>query len=96
MTAEPLQAAWDDPAEILRALPAKWHEQFLSEYHAALDAAHEVWRFQQLREVLHLWRLSAIAFANPDFEAARQDAREGREEDFIPAEEVIPGWADRR
>ncbi|WP_328332989.1 DUF6247 family protein [Kribbella sp. NBC_00382] len=54
MTAQPMQSSTDDPSEILRLLPAKWREQFLSEYHGALDAAHEVWRFQQLRDVPHL------------------------------------------
>ncbi|WP_328990771.1 DUF6247 family protein [Kribbella sp. NBC_01245] len=96
MTAEPLHASGDDPAEILRVLPAKWHEQFLSEYHSALDAAHEVWRFQQLREVLHLWRLRAVAYSNPTFEAAAHAAREGREDEFVSADQVLPGWTDRR
>lgn len=86
----------DDPAQILRALPAQWHEQFLDDYHNALDAAHEVWRFHQLTDVLHVWRLRAAAFSNPTFESAAQAAREGRSEEFVPAERVIPGWAERR
>jgi hypothetical protein len=40
-----MQGSPDDPSEILRLLPAKWHEQFLTEYHGALDAAHEVLAF---------------------------------------------------
>ena len=76
-------------------LPAKWHEQFLAEYHGALDAAHEVWRFQQLRDVLHLWRLRAAAYSDPGYEEALQATRDGRAEDFVPAEQVIPGWSDR-
>jgi Family of unknown function (DUF6247) len=70
MTAQPMQGSPDDPSEILRLLPAKWHEQFLTEYHGALDAAHEVWRFQQLRDVLHLWRLRAVAYSDPSMTAA--------------------------
>jgi hypothetical protein len=96
MSVEPMPSSPDDPSEILRVLPAKWHEQFLSEYHGALDAAHEVWRFQQLREVLHLWRLRAIAYSKPGFEQAMQAAREGRADEFVPAEQVIPGWSDRQ
>jgi len=96
MTAQPMQSSPEDPSEILRVLPAKWHEQFLSEYHGALDAAHEVWRFQQLREVLHLWRLRAVAYSNPGFEPAMQAAREGRADEFVPAEQVLPGWSDRQ
>ncbi len=96
MTAEPLSQSWDDPGEILRLLPAKWHEQFLSEYHSALDAAHEVPRFSQLRQLLHLWRLRAVGLSDPEFESAAQAARDGLAEEFVSAEQVIPGWADRR
>jgi len=33
----------EDPAEILRVLPPEWHEQFLSDYHQALDAVRAPW-----------------------------------------------------
>jgi hypothetical protein len=95
VTAQPHQESPEDPAEILRVLPAKWHQQFLQEYHGALDAAHEVWRFQQLRDVLHVWRLRAVAYSSPGFEEAAQAARESRDTEFTPAEQ-IPGWADRQ
>lgn len=94
MTAQPVEGSPEDPAEILRLLPREWHEQFLREYHQALDAAHEVWRFQQLRDVLQLWHLRAVAYSNPGFADARQAVRENRTEEFIPAERVIPGWSD--
>lgn len=96
MTAEPSRDAAYEPEEILRRLPARWHEQFLSEYRSALDAAYDVWRFRQLRDVLHLWRLRAAALTHPDFERAAQAARDGQSEEFVSAEQVIPGWADRR
>ncbi|WP_214409900.1 DUF6247 family protein [Sphaerisporangium fuscum] len=95
MTAEPLHDDGYDPTEILRALPEAWHEQFLGEYHQALDAAHEVWRFRQLRELLHAWRLRAVAFSTPGFESAAQAVREGRSGEFVPAEQAVPGWAER-
>ncbi|TCO47509.1 hypothetical protein EV646_10561 [Kribbella antiqua] len=95
MTAQPAQSSADDPGEILRLLPAKWHEQFLSECHGALDAAHEVWRFQQLRYVLHLWRLRAVAYADPGFDDALEATREDRADEFVPAEHAISGWSDR-
>ena len=42
MTAQPIhEAAPDDPAEILRRLPLRWHAQFLAEYRTALNAARE-------------------------------------------------------
>jgi hypothetical protein len=95
MTAQPMPGWLDDPGEILRLLPAKWHEQFLTEYHGALDAAHEVWRFQQLLDVLHLWTLRAVAYSGPGFDQAMQATREDQGEEFVPAEQVIPGWSDR-
>jgi hypothetical protein len=95
MTAQPLHGEPDDPAEILRVLPEQWHQQFLSEYHGALDAAHEVWRFQQLREVLHLWRLRAVTYSDPGFEEAAQAARENRTDEFVPADQV-PDWTARQ
>lgn len=73
-------------------LPARWHEQFLGEYRGALEAAHDVRRFQQLCEVLHLWRLRAVAYSKPGFEEAAQAAREGRGDEFGSADHVIrPG-----
>lgn len=95
MTAEPLHDGGFDPTEILRALPEVWHEQFLGEYHSALDAAHEVWRFHQLRDLLHAWRLRAAAIADPEFERAAQAVRQGRSQEFVPVEQAIPGWAER-
>ncbi|GAA1534796.1 DUF6247 family protein [Kribbella lupini] len=95
MTAQPVQGPGDDPAEILRVLPQRWHEQFLTEYHQALDAAHEVWRFRQLRDVLHAWQLRAVAYSNPAFDEAAAAARESRDEEFVPADQVLPGWPDR-
>lgn len=90
----PAQPAYepDDPAEILRKLPTRWHAQFLDEYRAALDAAHEVWQWQRLRKLLHRWRLRAAAYSDPKFEASAQAAREAGPDDLIP----LPGWADRR
>ncbi|MFC6161275.1 DUF6247 family protein [Kribbella jiaozuonensis] len=96
MTAQPMQSSPEDPSEILRLLPARWHEQFLSEYHSALDAAHEVWRFQQLRDVLQLWRMRAVAYSAPGFDEAMQATREDRTDEFVPAEQAIPGWPDQQ
>lgn len=85
----------DDPSEILRLLPAKWHQQFLAEYRGALDTAHDVRRFQELRDVLHLWRLRAVSYSDPGFEEALQATREDRAGEFVAAEEAIPGWRGR-
>jgi hypothetical protein len=93
MTAQPIhEPAPDDPAEILRRLPLRWHAQFLAEYRAALDAAREVRGWQQLRDLLHRWCIRATAYADPEFEASAQAARDARPEDLAP----VPGWADLR
>jgi hypothetical protein len=96
MTAKPRQVLPDGPSEILSLLPTKWHEQFLGEYYGALDAAREVSRFQQLCDVLRLWGLRAVAYSRPSFEQAMQATREGRADEFVPAEQAIPGWSDRQ
>ncbi len=89
MTAEPLPSDDpDDPARILDLLPAPWHEQFLAEYRAALDAARDVGSWPSLRVLLHRWRLRAVAYADPGFEVARRAASTARPEDLIP----LPGW----
>lgn len=82
----------NDPAEILERLPQRWHGEFLSEYHAALDAAHEVRRYQALRALLHQWRLRAMALSDPAFEAGVQEVRDARPEDLWP----VPGWDEQR
>lgn len=47
----------DDPVEILRVLPARFHDQFLREYcGAAAGAARQVGGYRQLHDVLRLWR----------------------------------------
>lgn len=82
----------DDPAEILRILPARWHDQFLQEYHAALEAAHEVRQWSTLRGLLHGWWLRALAYSDPAFDAAAQEAREARAEALTP----LPRWTRER
>ena len=82
----------DDPTHILALLPDRWHEQFLAEYRAGLDAAREVGQWPGLRALLHRWRLRATAYADPGFHAAAQAARGARPEDLIP----LPGWDYKR
>jgi hypothetical protein len=82
----------DDPTHILELLPVRWHEQFLAEYRAGLDAAREVGQWPRLRALLHRWRLRATAYADPGFDAAAQAARDAHPEDLI----ALPGWNDRR
>ncbi|MEV5574944.1 DUF6247 family protein [Spirillospora sp. NPDC052269] len=83
MTAQPLSSLDpEDPSEILKVLPESWHEAFLTEYREALEAAHEVWRWRQLRELLHLWRLRAAAYSTSGFDASVEEAWTARPEDL--------------
>jgi Family of unknown function (DUF6247) len=82
----------DDPGQILRVLPPRWHAQFLAEYRAGLEAAHEVGRWPQLRALLHRWRLRATAYADPHFEESAQTARTASPEEMTP----LPGWNQHR
>ncbi|WP_119727569.1 DUF6247 family protein [Thermomonospora amylolytica] len=95
MTAEPIDHGPLNPEDILRRLPADERDRFLREYHSALDAAHELWRFRQLQDVLRLWHLRAVAYAQPDFADRTEQARTGDPVAFVPAAEAIPGWPDR-
>ncbi|MQA86340.1 MAG: hypothetical protein GEV03_17315 [Streptosporangiales bacterium] len=95
MTAQPIDQGTLDPEEILRRLPADERERFIHEYRSALDAAHELWRYRQLQEVLRLWHLRAVAYIQPDFQQRAEEARTGSPDRFVPVERVVPGWAGR-
>jgi hypothetical protein len=64
-----------DPVGIMHRLPAGERELFLAEYRAALDAAHEVWRYRQLQDVLARWNLVAVATSQPGYAEALSEAR---------------------
>lgn len=102
MSAQPVhELDPDDPVEILRALPVRFHDQFLREYYgAAAGAARQVGGYRQLHDVLRLWRLTATAHSDPGFAARlaamRESARTGSLEGSVPIEDIIPGWPGRR
>lgn len=102
MSAEPVhEVDPDDPVEILRVLPARFHDQFLREYYAAAAlAARQVGGYRQLHDVLRLWRLTAMAQSDSGFAtrlAAVQEAvRSGSLEGSVPIEEIVPGWPGPR
>ena len=96
MTAQPEEPSaphdpGEDPAAIYDALPRS--HRFRAEYDQALDAAHDLARFKQVRTLLQQWRLRAIAYARPGYEEAVQDALQGREDAF--ARYIPPGWEGR-
>ena len=88
----------DDPVEILRVLPTRFHGQFLAEYDAAVTVARRPEHYHELHHLLRLWRLRAAAYSNPGFatrlEAIQDAVRTGRREG-TPIDEVVPDWAER-
>jgi Family of unknown function (DUF6247) len=88
----------DDPVEILRVLPAQFHDQFLAEYDAAVTGARRPEHYRELRDLLRLWRLRAAAYSDPGFAArlaAVEDAVRAGRRDGTAIEEVAPDWAER-
>ncbi len=78
-----------DPAHILNRLSEREREQFLSEYRAAAEtAAHEVWRYRHLQQLLHTWSMRAEACNKPDYYTSRDEARSGTGE-YSTLENVI-------
>src|SRR5579859_2922112 len=95
MSAEPVHIEDpDDPEVILRDLPERERAQFLRQYHEAVDAAHDPAGYQQLRRLLHVWRLAVIATRQPGYYEALDAVRNGTAR-TIPAEAAIPGWRER-
>jgi hypothetical protein len=79
-----------DPELILARLPERYRPQFLAEYEAAAEAAaHEVWRYKQLQELLQSWLLRATAYSQPGFAQRRADAGAGRGE-YVSLDQVLP------
>jgi Family of unknown function (DUF6247) len=88
----------DDPVEILHALPARAHEQFLAEYDLAVAGARRPEQYREVHHLLRLWRLRAVAYSDPGYEArlqAVQDAARAGRRDGTPIEELVPDWEER-
>lgn len=95
MSAEPVQVEDpNDPDVILRDLPARERDQFLRQYHEAVDAAHDPAGYRRLRQLLHAWRLTVIATSRAGYYEELEAVRDGTAR-TTPAEEVIPDWDER-
>jgi Family of unknown function (DUF6247) len=101
MSAQPVhEPDPDDPVEILRVLPERFHDQFLAGYYeAASEAARQLGGYRQLHDLLRRWQMSAAAFSAPGFDerlqAVQEAVRTGSLEGSVPIEEIVPGWPDR-
>jgi Family of unknown function (DUF6247) len=93
VTAQPTEDR-SDPLVILRDLPEREREEFLRQYHQAVDAAHDPAGYQQLRRLLHVWSRTAIAARQPGYYEELTAARAGTAT-TVPVTEAIPDWAER-
>ena len=93
MTAQPTEDR-SDPLVILRDLPEREHEEFLRQYHQAVDAAHDPAGYQQLRRLLHVWSLTAAAAREAGYYEELTAARAATAT-TVPVTEAIPDWAER-
>jgi Family of unknown function (DUF6247) len=92
MSAQPIQDYGpDDPVEILRILPERFHGQFRSEYETAAVAARRPEGYRALYELLRLWRLTAAAYSAPGFEGRLAAVREA----YGPAARPVPCRSSR-
>jgi hypothetical protein len=93
VTAQPTEDP-ADPLVILRDLPEREHEEFLHQYHRAVDAAHDPAGYQHLRRLLHVWSLTAIAAGQPGYYEELAAARAGSAT-TVPVTDAIPDWSER-
>jgi hypothetical protein len=93
VTAQPTEDP-ADPLVILRVLPEREHEEFLRQYHRAVDAAHDPAGYQRLRRLLHVWSLTAVAAGQPGYYEELEAARAGTVT-TVPVTDAIPDWAER-
>jgi Family of unknown function (DUF6247) len=94
VTAQPTEDP-ADPLVILKDLPERERKEFLRQYHRAVDGAHDPAGYQQLRRLLHVWSLTAIAASQPGYYEELTAARAGTAT-TVPATEAIPDWSAGR
>ncbi|MGQ0466913.1 MAG: DUF6247 family protein [Sporichthyaceae bacterium] len=91
MTALPVHSAPgpDDPAEILRMLPAEYHAAFLAEYAEAVEGARRPEQFRELTTLLRFWYLRAVAYSDPGYADRLATARAGDTVGDVPLEQLV-------
>jgi Family of unknown function (DUF6247) len=93
MTAQPMEYP-SDPLVILRDLPEREREEFIRQYHLAVDAAHDPAGYEQLRCMLRVWSLTVVAVSHPGYYEELAAVRDGTAP-TVPVTEAIPDWAGR-
>ncbi|MGI5422952.1 DUF6247 family protein [Actinomadura luteofluorescens] len=90
MSAQPIHQEPDprDPQVIHDRLPDQVRAKFLTEYHTAVDGAHDLAGYRKLRELLQTWALLATAYSKPDFHRRYEDVRDGVGE-YVSMDEVF-------
>lgn len=77
----------DDPFEILKVLPERYHEWFLADYRNALRSAYPAEGFLALKRMLGMWRLRAEQYASLSYQTSLAEVMIARDEKKRP-----PGW----
>lgn len=93
MTAQPIEDP-SDPLVILRDLPERERDEFLRQYHAAVDAAHDPAGYDQLRRLLHVWSLTVVAANKPGYYDEIAAVHDGTSP-IVSVTEAIPDWSER-
>ena len=93
MTAQPTEDP-ADPLVILRELPEREREEFLRQYHRAVEAAHDPAGYHQLQRLLHVWSLATIAASDPGYYEELAAIHAGTAT-TVPVTEAIPDWTER-
>jgi hypothetical protein len=93
MTAQPIEDPCD-PLMILRNLPEQERDEFLRQYHAAIDAAYDPAGYEQLRRLLHIWNLTVVATNRPGYYEELATVRAGTAS-TMPISDAIPDWTAR-
>ena len=93
VTAQPMEDP-TDPLVILRDLPERERQEFFRQYQRAVDAAHDPAGYQQLRRLLHVWSLTAIAVGKPGYYEELAAAHAGTAT-TVPVTDAVPDWTER-
>jgi hypothetical protein len=83
-----------DPVVILRDLPERERDEFLRQYHEAVDAAHDPAGYERLRNLLHVWGLTVVATSRPGYYEELAAIRDGTSS-TVPITDAIPDWTER-